>query len=346
MDEVKFTKIKLSICIPTLNRASFLAETLENVCLQANDDVEIVIVDGASSDNTSEVAQKFKKKFKNFVYYRGDKNMGVNRDMAKTIEIASGEYCWLLSDDDLLSPGAIERILEEIKSKCEIYLCNITACNLQLKPYKDVYWLSNKLEDRIYSLHEKNEFIQYCENSNSIGALFSYMSSIVINRQAWIRTGFHDDFDDTAYALASSLLSFIKTRCCLKYIKSSLVLWRNDNESFQNAGGLVKRFYLDFDGYLKLADKYLADDQEMRNAFLKVMTREHPWYTIINVASFIQESKEWEIFANKMTAFGYSTWLIGFCRLWSKNKSLVSVAVRMKRRIARSGIHLLLNKNK
>ncbi|MBU1086392.1 MAG: glycosyltransferase family 2 protein [Candidatus Omnitrophica bacterium] len=346
MDKSKSHKIKLSICIPTLNRASFLAETLENVMSQSNDDVEIVIVDGASKDNTAEVVEGFRAKFKNFVYYRGEKNMGVNRDMAKTIEIAHGEYCWMLSDDDLLAPGAVARMLKEIKSGCEIYLCNITACNLKMQPYKDMFWLSKKFTDRTYSLHDKAEFIQYCDNSNSIGSLFSYMSSIVVNRQAWNKTGFHDDFDDTAYALASSLLSFIKSSCRLKYIRGSLVLWRNDNESFQNAGGLVKRFYLDFDGYLKLADKYLSDDKDMRSAFLRVMTREHPWYTIINVTSFIKDPKEWKTFAMNMAAFGYSKSMIGFCRFWSKNRGLVSFAVNIKRKIVRSGIHLLLNKNK
>ena len=38
---------------------------------------------------------------------------------------------------------------------------------------------------------------------------------------------------------------------------------------------------VDFAGYLKLADKYLSDDCMVRDSFLKVMTREHPWYTII-----------------------------------------------------------------
>ncbi|MCK4789375.1 MAG: glycosyltransferase family 2 protein, partial [Desulfobacteraceae bacterium] len=137
----KSNQIKLSICVPTLNRARFLAETLGNVILQANDNVEIVIVDGASTDNTTEVVQRFKQKFSNIVYYRGEKNMGVDRDMARTIELSRGDYCWMLSDDDLLKPGAINRILEEIVSGYEIYLCNVTACSLAMKPRYDRYWL-------------------------------------------------------------------------------------------------------------------------------------------------------------------------------------------------------------
>ena len=336
--------IKLSICIPTLNRARFLAETLENVISQANENIEIVIVDGASTDNTADVVQKFKQKFRHIHYHRGDKNYGVNRDMARTIELAQGEYCWLLSDDDLLKPGAIDRMLEEIKSECEIYLCNITACNLFMKPYKDVFWLSMQVDDCIFQLHSKNEFIQYCNKANSIGALFSYMSSLVICREAWNKTGFHYDFDDTAYALASSLFTFIKGRCRLKYIRSPLVLWRSDNESFQNEGGLVKRYLLDFDGYSKLADKYLSDDQDMRNSFLSVMRREHPWYTIIHVASFINDAHSWAEFKDKILLFRYNHKMLELYYLLGRCKPLIEAAVRIKRRLVRSGIFLINKK--
>jgi abequosyltransferase len=47
----------LSICIATLNRARFLKETLARILGQASDEVEVVIVDGASSDGTEEVVR-------------------------------------------------------------------------------------------------------------------------------------------------------------------------------------------------------------------------------------------------------------------------------------------------
>lgn len=336
-------EIKLSICIPTYNRAKFIAETLESIVLQANDNVEIVIVDGASTDNTAQIVDEYRKKFRNLVYFRSEKNMGVDRDMAKTIELACGRYCWMFSDDDLLKPGAVKTILKEIESGYEIYLCNITACSLKMFPYKEISWLSANVKDRVFNLQDREEFKFYCENANSIGALFSYMSSIVLRRQEWNISGFDQDFQATAYALASSLISFTKRRCRLKYLKSSLVFWRNDNESFQISGGLVKRFLLDFDGYLKLANKYFADDGNLKKTFLKVMTREHPWYTIIHVVSLIDNWKLWLQFKNKLIAFGYSPVMVEFCRFWSRNQSLVKMAVKLKRKLVRSGIYLRLN---
>lgn len=322
--------------MPTRNRARFIGEALESVISQAGDNVEIVIVDGASTDNTTEVVQRYQQKFKNLVYYRQEKNGGVDRDMAKAIELARGEYCWLFSDDDSLKSGAIKRILKEIESGYEIYLCNVTACNLNMRPLRNRFWLSAEVKDKVFNLHNKNELIEYCNRANSIGALFSYWSSIVLRRQEWIKTGYNYEFDGTAYALASSLLSFTTQRCRLKYIRDSLVLWRNDNESFQNAGGLVKRFLLDFDGYLQLADKYLLDDLGARDSFLKVMTREHPWYTIINVASFIDSPEVWRQFRAKLLKFGYSQRMAAICYCIGRHKNLVSLAVKIKRKIVKS----------
>lgn len=97
-----------------------------------------------------------------------------------------------------------------------------------------------------------------------------------------------------------------------------------------------KIFPLDFDGYLQLADKYLSDDCKMRDAFLKVMTREHPWYTIINVASFIDSPELWRQFRGKLLKFGYSPRMAAICYCLGRYKNLVSLGVTMKRKIAKN----------
>ena len=329
------SNIKISFCMPTRNRANFIGDALESILSQADDNIEIVIVDGASTDNTAEVVRNYQNKFKNIVYKRLEKNGGVDRDMGRVIELARGEYCWLLTDDDALKPGAIDRMLKEIQSGYSIYLCNIKFCDVHLRPIRDRYWLSINVQDKVFNLQNRDEMIEYCNKANSIGALFSYWSSIVLRREEWAVKGFIEEFDGSAYALAASLLSFLKRQCSLKYIRDPLVLWRAYNVSFQNGGGLVKRFLLDFDGYSRLANKYLADDKEVEAAFLKVMTREHPWYTIINVSAHITDLKQWEQFKRKMLKFGYEPGILNICYALGRFKTLVSVAVTIKRKILR-----------
>lgn len=107
-------KIKLSFCMPTLNRALFIGETLDSLISQVTDEVEIVIVDGASTDGTEEIVRKYQKKCPQIRYFKHEKNMGVDRSYNNAVEYAQGEYCWIMTDDDLLKSGAVETVIKAL----------------------------------------------------------------------------------------------------------------------------------------------------------------------------------------------------------------------------------------
>ena len=124
--------IKLSFCVPTYNRAEYIGETLESIISQSTDEVEIIILDGGSTDNTEQVVSIYKNKFDRLKYFRQNFKGGVDRDLNKAIEKASGEYCWLMPDDDILKPSAIETILKEIKNNYSLIVVNGEMRNTDL----------------------------------------------------------------------------------------------------------------------------------------------------------------------------------------------------------------------
>jgi abequosyltransferase len=325
--------IKLSICIPTYNRAAFIGETLESILSQANGAVEVVVVDGASTDGTSEVVASFQNRFINLVYHRGSQNMGVDRDMATAVELARGEYCWLMSSDDLISPGAISRVMEEIQSRADIYLCDITLCNSDMQPIRDAKFLSDRRADDQFDLTDREQFLKYLDLATSNNALFCYMCAIIFRQSSWVNVGFNEHFSRTGYAHVFTLLSFTKTRCLIKYIPSALVLNRPDNDSFSGQG-IEKRYMLDFDGYLLLANELFGDDPSLRRAFLQVMTREHPWYRLVKLRSAIQSSERWETISAKLLEFGYSRRTLAFCGFSGRFKIVVNAALYLNGKFA------------
>ena len=63
------------------------------------------MLDAASTDGTREVVEDSPGDSLVLRYIRQDTNQGVDRDYDRTVELARGEYCWMMSDDDILTPG-------------------------------------------------------------------------------------------------------------------------------------------------------------------------------------------------------------------------------------------------
>lgn len=80
---------KVSIIIPTYNRASFISESIISVLNQSFDDLEIIIIDDGSIDNTSEIINKFSDKRIKY-FYQSNRGIGAARN--EGIRKAQGEY--------------------------------------------------------------------------------------------------------------------------------------------------------------------------------------------------------------------------------------------------------------
>ena len=96
-------KEKLEIIIITYNRANYLKKTLEELTSSKSPvkNCRIRILNNASTDNTIEICEKFKRNFNNVSYITNKYNVGGNANIAKAIELADKEYFWILGDDDL-----------------------------------------------------------------------------------------------------------------------------------------------------------------------------------------------------------------------------------------------------
>jgi glycosyltransferase involved in cell wall biosynthesis len=93
---------KVSVMIPTFNRARFLPDAVESVLAQDYPNIEIVVSDNASADATEKVMQRYASNGK-VRYYRNDRNIGIGANWQKLLyRYAGGKYGKLLADDDRL----------------------------------------------------------------------------------------------------------------------------------------------------------------------------------------------------------------------------------------------------
>lgn len=99
----------ITIAIPTFNRASLLGQTIDSVLKQSYGNLEIIVSDNCSTDNTGEVVAAYGDK--RIAYFRQDENLGMVGNWNFCLQHSTGEYFLLLSDDDLLEEKAIESLL-------------------------------------------------------------------------------------------------------------------------------------------------------------------------------------------------------------------------------------------
>ena len=174
------TKIRLSICIATYNRAEYIGETLESIIPQLTDEVEVVIVDGASTDNTSTVVKSYIEVCKQIRYIKLPSKGGVDQDYCKAVEYAQGEMCWLFPDDDLLKPDAIRTVLYEAKNGYCLIVVNAQVMN---KNFSEI--LSSKLlQIKTNEIYDKLKLEKLFQR---IIPYMSFIGCVVINRDLWLQ---------------------------------------------------------------------------------------------------------------------------------------------------------------
>lgn len=170
---------RLSICIATLNRGDFIGETLDTIVPQLRDDTELVIVDGASKDNTAEVVDRCAAGDPRVRYVRLPVNSGVDQDYDKAVDHARGEYCWLMTDDDLLKPGAVERVLAMLDGRVELVVVNTEVRTVDF---------AGTLRDALVGRREQN--VEYApEDADRLlvdtAQALSFIGSVVVLRSFW-----------------------------------------------------------------------------------------------------------------------------------------------------------------
>lgn len=129
----------LSICIPTYNRGKYLKQCLQSVFVQIEDksDVEVVVNDNNSTDNTLDILNSFSGR-PNFMYHVNTENVGMSNNILTVVSKAKGEFCWLIGDDDFIITGAIDEILKQIKINNDVDFFYVKPTGLSIEEFESI----------------------------------------------------------------------------------------------------------------------------------------------------------------------------------------------------------------
>lgn len=135
----EFTSPKVSILIPVFNREKFIGECIESALAQTFTNIEVVVVDNASTDRTWEICQQFAVKDKRVRTFRNDTNIGPVRNWLRCVDEAQGEFGKILFSDDLMFPRFLEHTLPYLADQDVAFVS--TAALIGKKPNEgDIYY--------------------------------------------------------------------------------------------------------------------------------------------------------------------------------------------------------------
>jgi abequosyltransferase len=237
--------------MPTYNFGAFIGETLESILSQLEPGIEVVVLDGGSTDDTQQVVEGLCRRHPAIRYTRQEVRGGIDRDMARSVDLATGEYCWLFSSDDLMRPGALQRALSETDYGLDLYLCGLTLCDKSMQPIAE-HRVSAAVWGSVFELREPAERRRYFELAQTTTAFFSFMGSLIFRRARWMEHRLEEAYIGSCWAHVVRFMRMIPDGLSLKYIGESLLAKRGDNDSFMDKG-LIHRYSIAIDGYHRIA---------------------------------------------------------------------------------------------
>ncbi len=260
--------------IPTWNRAPFLAELLESMLPQFAEieagphrgTVEFVVSDNGSDDNTPEVVAAMQARGLPVQHRRHEQNIGSDANFISCLRSATGQYCWIMGDDDLPLPGALPALLSLLQ-KGEaagghdiVYLSSVAFSG-------DLNFGSLELQDKLGRFAEVvTDGRYFLEKAN---ALLGLISVVLINRNRLFATPHPpvEELHSSNLTQMGWIFPLVHRRMRVLYCWQRLIAYRSYNSGGR---GICEVFGVRLE---RIARTYFAADPALARALMNGVLR-------------------------------------------------------------------------
>ena len=206
----------VSIVIPAFNVEQYISRCLDSITNQTHKNIEIIIVNDASTDNTRNIVEKYTQEDKRIICIDKLENRGSLQARMTGIAEAKGKYIYSVDSDDYVMPNLVKDTLKEaLKHNAEIVQFPMKLTSKEKKYTHN--WTRKK-----YQEYDKNDF--FLQNGNTWTIMFKKELGDVLGKYIGsLSLSYHDD-----YIISIILSSFYKK---VRYIDTAYYIYCDTNTS-------------------------------------------------------------------------------------------------------------------
>lgn len=167
--ERKYVEERVSVITPVYNVEKYIYKTLESIFAQTYKNIEIILVDDCSTDDSKKVIAKYIEMHPEIKYFEQPKNMGAGAARNKCLELASGQYVAFLDGDDIWMPEKTDRQIALMKKKNSPF--SYTAIEM--------------IDESGETIKTKRKLKENCDYKYLLHNTIIATSSVIINRKVF-----------------------------------------------------------------------------------------------------------------------------------------------------------------
>lgn len=279
----------LTIAIPTYNRGKVLERTINCVFSEIgeNDNVEVLVCDNASTDDTEARMEKYKYDPR-FSYYRAKENMGADKNFHECVLQAKSYFVWRLGSDDAIVENSLKAVLNRLENS-KGRLSGICVNYGIVKDNLGVYEKKKFTPELSQDLDVKRiDDISPSDFASLFLGYFPFISSTIINRQLYIEEyKNYKVLDSGGYDFIGMYLLLIMKYGNWGYISNYTVICHRSSqeligEDFKG-GGFFYTFDLNY-ALVRIYKEYIGDEYFL--FYQKVLKEYHSRYFMGDVIKF------------------------------------------------------------
>lgn len=150
----------ISVILSSYNGTKYIRESIESVLNQSYTNLEFIIINDCSSDNTEDIISEYKKKDSRIIYIKNSSNLKLTASLNKGVEISQGKYIARIDDDDIWSDkDKLKKQVEFMESNTDYGICG-TNMILINESWEEIGWVEHRISDIQIRSHisQSNQF--------------------------------------------------------------------------------------------------------------------------------------------------------------------------------------------